>query len=264
MNTHTTTMDAEPAALRADQGARVRVWDLPVRIFHWTLAGSFGAAYVLAETERLRQVHVMLGYTVLGLIAFRLLWGLVGTHYARFAQFAYGPGAVLRYLRALAGGRPEHHVGHNPAGSWAIWAILGLGIATGVTGYMTFNEIGGEAAEELHESFANAWLVVVFVHVAGVIVSSLLHRENLVGSMLSGYKRVAAGVAATEVPARRVVGIAAALAVVGFWGLSLIGVGPAAAPPAAGTASSESGEFDSAGDGSRQAAMAEDRDDDDD
>ncbi len=256
MTSNTTTMDTAPAAApAASSGARVRVWDLPVRVFHWALAGSFGAAYVLAESERLRQVHVMLGYTVLGLIAFRLLWGFVGTHYARFAQFSFGPRAVLRYLGALAGGRPEHHVGHNPAGSWAIWAILGLGAATGITGYMTFNELGGESLEELHEAFANAWLVVVFVHVAGVIVSSLLHRENLVGAMLSGYKRVAAGVGATEVPARAVVGIVAALAIAAFWALSLLGVGPAAAPD--GEAYGQAGD-------SGQAAMAGERDDDDD
>lgn len=272
MNSNTTTMDGAPAAAPDASGARVRVWDLPVRVFHWALAGSFGAAYVLSESERLRQVHVMLGYTVLGLIAFRLLWGFVGTRHARFAQFAYGPGAVLRYLRALAGGRPEHHLGHNPAGSWAIWAILGLGAATGVTGYMTYEAIGGEALEELHEAFANAWLVVVFVHVAGVIVSSLLHHENLVGAMLGGYKRVAAGVAATDVPARRVIGIAAVLAIAGFWALSLAGVGPAAASRVGAAAAVEAdrerrGEGDAAagvaGD-PRQAAMAGERDDDDD
>src|SRR5512138_2734414 len=92
---------------------RIRVWDLPVRVFHWTLALSFGAAYLVAESERLRQLHVTLGYTVIGLITFRLLWGFIGTRYARFSSFLFGPRAALRYVKSLASGQPEQHAGHN-------------------------------------------------------------------------------------------------------------------------------------------------------
>jgi cytochrome b len=254
MNTTLTHDDPPLAVSSAIPAARVRVWDLPVRVFHWALAGSFAAAYVLAESERLRQVHVMLGYTVLGLIAFRMLWGFVGTQYARFASFLFGPGAVLRYLGHLATGRPEHHLGHNPAGSWAIWAILALGVATGVTGYMTFNELGGEVVEELHEGFANAWLAVVFVHVAGVLVSSVLHRENLVTAMVTGYKRAVGGSPVADVPARRLVGLAGALAIGAFWIGSLL----TGAPSGAGAADAADTPD------SRQAAMAEVDEDDDD
>ena len=187
----------------------------PVRVFHWALVAAFGAAYLLSESERQRDLHVMFGYTVLGLVAFRLLWGFVGTHYARFSSFLFGPRATLQYLVGLVSGRAERHLGHNPAGSWAIWAILGLAAATGVTGYMTFNELGGEAVEEIHEALANAWLVVVFVHVAGVIASSVMHRENLVRAMVTGRKngRVSDGIA------RAWRGVAALMlaAVLGFW-----------------------------------------------
>lgn len=259
MNTTLTHDDPRLAESKSAITARVRVWDLPVRIFHWALAASFGAAYVLAETERLRQVHVMLGYTVLGLIAFRMAWGFVGTRYARFTSFLFGPGAVLRYLGRLASGRPERHLGHNPAGSWAIWAILGLGLVTGVTGYMTFNELGSEAVEELHEGFANAWLAVVFVHVAGVLISSVLHRENLVAAMLTGYKRAMSGVGAADVPARRLIGLAGAVAIAAFWvGALLTGA------PAGTGAADEHGDGGQAAGEARQSAMADVHDDHDD
>lgn len=209
---------------------RLRVWDLPLRVFHWTLALSFGGAYLLAESERLRQVHVMFGYTVLGLIAFRFLWGFIGTRYARFASFLFGPRAALRYVKSIARGNPEHHVGHNPIGSYAVYAILVLGVLTGISGYCTLNEIGGDAAEELHEGVANAWLAVVIVHIAGVIVSSVLHRENLVRAMITGYKRAGDTAASTTQgsPARIGVGILAALAVLTFWVGSLLTGGPTA------------------------------------
>ena len=167
---------------------RVFVWDLPVRLFHWSLALSFAGAFITAESERYRDVHVVLGYTVLGLVAFRLLWAFVGTRYARLSSFAFGPRAVIAYVKSLLAFRPLHYIGHNPAGSWVIYLLVLLGLVTGASGYATYNDIGGEWLEDLHEAVANAMLLLVFVHVAGVIVSSLLHRENLVKAMLTGYK----------------------------------------------------------------------------
>ena len=168
---------------------RILVWDLPVRAFHWLLAITFAGAFLTAESERYRDVHVALGYTMLGLLAFRLIWALVGSRYARLSSFAFGPRAVLAYLRSLLTLRPLHYIGHNPAGSWVIYLLVVLGLLTGVAGYATYNDVGGEWLEELHEGTANAMLTLVVVHVAGVVVSSFLHRENLVGSMVTGYKR---------------------------------------------------------------------------
>lgn len=170
-----------------------RIWDLPTRVFHWTLALSFFGAYLLAESERVRHIHVMFGYTVLALVVFRLLWGVFGTPYARFRSFAFGPRAALAHVKGLAHRDVPEHAGHTPAGSWAIWAMLALALTTAVTGWLHLNEIGGEALEEVHEVAANVWLLVVFVHVAGVIVSSLVERRNLVRSMVSGYKTLNAG-----------------------------------------------------------------------
>ena len=193
----------------------VRVWDLPVRVFHWGLAASFAGAYLIAETKGLRPYHAMLGYTMLGLIAFRLAWGFLGPRYARFASFLYRPREALGYLRGLPRGAGGEYVGHNPAGSWAVYAIMILAVLTGVAGFMTYNRIGGEPVEEFHEIVANLWLVVVGLHVAGVIVSSLAHRTNLARAMVTGYKRVATDVAGVR--SFRTLGIGLAAAVLGFW-----------------------------------------------
>jgi len=168
---------------------RILVWDLPTRLFHWLLASTFAGAWLTADSERWIDVHVTLGYTFAGLIAFRLVWGLVGSRYARFASFVRGPGAVLTYVTSILKARPEHHLGHNPAGGWAVLALLGLGAVTALTGYLNFNDYGGHWLEELHEGAASAMLALVFVHIGAVIVSSLIHRENLVRAMLSGLKR---------------------------------------------------------------------------
>ena len=170
------------------EAKKVLVWDAPTRAFHWALASSFTGAFLTAESERLRDVHVVLGYTVVGLLAFRLIWGLLGSRYARFSSFAFGPREVIDYLKSLISLQPRHYVGHNPAGSIAIYAILALGLATGFTGYAHYNELGGDWLAELHEGFAYAMLALVIVHVVGVVVSSVLHRENLVGAMVTGRK----------------------------------------------------------------------------
>lgn len=171
-----------------DVPKRTLVWDLPTRIFHWLLATSFAGAYVTAESERLRDVHELLGYTALGLVLFRLLWGVVGTRYARFASFPLSPRAVLDYLKSLLMRSPRHYFGHNPTGSWAIVCMLLLLLSLGATGWAQAVEFGPEWLEDLHEGLANAMLALALVHVAAVLLSSALHRENLVRAMLDGYK----------------------------------------------------------------------------
>lgn len=167
----------------------VPVWDILLRVFHWSLAVSFAGAFVTAESERYRDVHVFLGYVVAGLVAFRLVWGVIGPRHARFRSFAFGPRAVLRYLRSLFTRSPQRYLGHNPAGAWMIYLLLSLAIVATASGYATYNDVGGELLEELHEEASEAMLLLVFVHIAGVVVSSFLHRENLVRAMLTGRKR---------------------------------------------------------------------------
>ena len=166
----------------------ILVWDAPVRVFHWLMVFCFAGAFLTSESERWQLVHITLGYTMAGLIAFRLLWGLVGTRYARFAQFVRGPMVVLGYLQSLRHGRAQHHMGHNPAGALAIVMILLAGSALTASGWANYNEVGGHWVEGFHEAIGNGLLLLVGVHVAGVLVSSRLHRENLVRAMLTGRK----------------------------------------------------------------------------
>ena len=193
----------------------ILVWDLPIRVFHWLLALNFLGAFLTSDSERLIDWHEMFGYTMLGLIGFRLLWGIVGTRYARFHAFAFGPGKVASYLGSLLTRSPRHYTGHNPAGSWAIYAILVLCVLAGASGWAASAHIGGHFMEEAHEAMANTLMAVVVVHVAGVVVSSLLHGENLVRSMITGMKRGSPTEAIRS--ARPVFALLLALGVAAFW-----------------------------------------------
>jgi len=208
---------------------RILVWDAPVRVFHWLMALSFVGAYLTSEGERWRLLHVSLGYTMVGLVVFRILWGLMGTRYARFSTFVRGPKAAAAYLVGLWRGRPEHFTGHNPAGALAIVALLGLTLAVGASGWAIYNDIGGDWLEDVHEAVANLMLGVVGVHMAGVLLGSWLHRENLVGAMVTGRKL---GTPAEAIrSAWRGVATLMLLAVLAFWWLQWQG-----APAASGLA----------------------------
>ena len=168
---------------------KILVWDWPVRLGHWLMVGGFIVAWLTSESETFRLVHAFSGSVVVAVALFRLPWGFIGTRYARFVDFVRGPGSVIAYLRSQLRLEPEHHTGHNPAGGWAIMLLLALGIATGIVGWAMYNEIGGEWLEDLHEGLAVTMLTVVIVHIAGVLSGSVLHGENLVRAMLTGYKQ---------------------------------------------------------------------------
>lgn len=215
-----------------DPGGPVRVWDLPTRLFHWLFAGAVLGAWALSESERLRALHVMLGYTAAGLVVFRLAWGVVGTRHARFANWPWSPRALAAYLRSLAAGRPRHHVGHNPAGSWAVALLVGGVAATTLTGWAGFVDVGPAVLQEVHEQLANATVALAALHVTAVLVSSLLHRENLVRGMIDGRKR---GTVADALEGTRPIVAAAMLSIlIAFWGGWIPAPGLARAPGLAG------------------------------
>jgi cytochrome b len=168
----------------------IRVWDLPTRLFHWSLVASFAIAFVTAESEKLRDIHVIAGYTLAGLLVFRLLWGFVGGGYSRFAEFLPTPQKLIDYLKSLMNGEPQHYVGHNPAGAVAIFLLLGFGAAASVSGWAVYENVGGHFMEELHEGASNGMMAIVVIHIAGVIVSSWLHQENLILAMITGWKKL--------------------------------------------------------------------------
>jgi cytochrome b len=184
-----TEMAQQPNDLQAQ--TRILVWDIPTRIFHWILVLCFVVAYLTSESERWQLWHVTAGYIFGVLLLFRLFWGVVGSRYARFSQFVRGPRQVLAYLSSLLTRNPEHFTGHNPAGALAIVGILGLGLLTVMTGWASFNDYG-DWIGELHEGIVNVLLFIIGIHVGGVLISSVLHRENLVRAMINGHKRGAA------------------------------------------------------------------------
>lgn len=216
-----------PAGVAAPTVAAVPVWDVPVRLVHWLMVACVAGAWLTAERESWRLLHVTLGYTLGGLVAFRLVWGLVGSRPARFASFVRGPRAVAGYLRSLLTGTPEHHAGHNPAGALAIVALLAVSAALVASGHALYADLGGEWLEEAHEIAANGLIALVAVHVAGVVVASVLHRENLVRAMLTGRRRAAP----SQAIRRRfgAVGAAVLAAVLGFWVLQWRDAPPAGA-----------------------------------
>ncbi len=178
----------------------LRVWDPLVRIFHWSLVLFFFTAY-LSEDD-FESLHVWAGYTVAGLVTFRIIWGLIGTRHARFSDFVYSPANVFRYLIALPAGRAARYIGHNPAGGAMIIALLISLAGTTLFGMALYGadehagplagtwlaSFGEHDLEEVHEFFANLTLALVGLHVAGVLISSLLHRENLIRAMITGRK----------------------------------------------------------------------------
>jgi cytochrome b len=180
--------------------AQIYVWDLFVRLFHWTLVVAFTVAY-LTEDDLL-DVHVWAGYIVGALVVGRVIWGFVGPAHARFSDFIYAPLTTLAYARDLVLFRAERHLGHSPGGGAMVLLLLVFLTATVVTGLVVyggeqqagplagmFTKPTGENVEELHELFANITLALVFAHIAAVVFASFVHRENLVRAMITGYKR---------------------------------------------------------------------------
>lgn len=205
---------------RPVETAPVRIWDPLIRIGHWVLVAGFATAW-LTEGEP-EWLHVSAGYAIAATVVLRVLWGVVGPRPARFSDFVTGPGRVVAYLRDLASGRAERHLGHSPAGGAMTVALLAALAITAVTGMGTLaaeegrgplagiveqapddgvvrlyeveeheEESGeaGEAWEEIHELAANATLALILLHLAGVAWASFAHRENLARAMITGTKR---------------------------------------------------------------------------
>ena len=210
----------------------IKVWDLPTRLFHWTLVALMIAQWLTAEASSTMDWHVRGGYAVLGLVLFRLIWGFMGSDTARFSNFVRSPGAALEYVRASLRGETPHHLGHNPLGAWSIVAMLILLLIQAGTGLFANDDIMTEGPlyawvskgtsdwlTTIHKLNFNLLLLVIAVHIAAVLFYLLVKRENLVHPMLSGFKRLPPELAD---PAPRIVnpwrGLAAlAVAVVAVW-----------------------------------------------
>jgi cytochrome b len=183
--------------------SKIPVWDPIVRGFHWILAAAFLIAYITEED--FLSLHVWAGYILLTAIAVRIVWGFIGTRHARFSDFVTSPSTAMQYVKDTFTFKAKRYIGHNPAGGLMIMIMIVSLIITGITGLLLYGaeEHAGpfagwfmaasffweDSLEEVHEFFANFTMVLVAIHLAGVLVESVLHRENLVRAMLSGDKR---------------------------------------------------------------------------
>lgn len=164
-------------------GLRVRVWDLPLRLFHWLLVATIALAFLSSdEGSPLNRWHILAGWLAGILIVFRLAWGFVGGEHSRFSDFVR-PSQIFEHLSGLAKGRIEPTLGHNPLGAIAVLLMLVLAALTVWTG-----AFGGESMEDLHEIVGWTLLAMVGVHILAVVIMSVLQHENLVRSMVSGTK----------------------------------------------------------------------------
>jgi len=193
-------------AATPDHGATtIKVWDLPIRLFHWTLVIGFSSAYLTAKFH-LNDIHTLIGYGLCILLVGRIYLGFFGSHYSRFDSFVFSPSETVAYLRSMFGKHPpKHYLGHNPAGALMVFSLLGVLALIFTTGLLTlatidfegpllalehhFSDESSYAVRKLHEFLSNATLVLIALHLAGVAGGSIQHRENLVRAMITGNKR---------------------------------------------------------------------------
>jgi len=212
----------------------IKVWDIAIRVFHWALVLCFAIAIISSEDDS--KLHIICGYSLLFLVLFRIVYGFVGTKYARFSDFLYQPAQVADYLKGLLTGRPKHYIGHNPAGGIMIFIMLLSLVLLTLTGLKAYGVKGhgplakleisfmtnafadsgdkenhdehdkrkrrsqknhraekkeqDEFWEEIHETMAYFTIFLVSIHIMGVLISSLVHRENLIKSMITGRKQL--------------------------------------------------------------------------
>lgn len=182
--------------------SKIYVWDLPTRLFHWSLVALVAFQWLSGEfSDELLEFHLLGGYAILALVAFRLLWGLAGSRYARFSSFLRGVGPTLEYARALRANAAPRYLGHNPLGGWMIVALLATLALQGITGLFSSDDVMtsgplrhlvseplGEILTELHEGSFNVLMTLVVAHVASILAHRLFKGEDLVRPMLTGYK----------------------------------------------------------------------------
>jgi cytochrome b len=171
---------------------RQLVYDLPTRLFHWLFAVLFLTAFVIAKTVDDDSVwfnyHSLAGLTLGFLVLLRIIWGIFGTQHAKFSGFALNPMDLLGYFKGILSGEKKRWAGHNPASSWAAITMMALAIGLAITGYLMTSGPNKETFEDIHEIFANTFIIVVILHIAGIILHTVRHKEMIGLSMIDGKK----------------------------------------------------------------------------
>lgn len=196
-----------------------RVYDLPTRIFHWLFALFFIAAFIIGNTvdddSRLFSYHMLAGLVLCFLVVLRIGWGLIGTKHARFSGFSLNSKELVQYFKGVLSGDSRKWAGHNPASSWAAIVMMLLAVGLGISGYLMSSGQGSHDIKEVHELLANSFLVVVLLHLAGVALHSLRHRDSLWKSMLDG-KKSEVSMSSSSIPSYSRIGVLLLVATIGF------------------------------------------------
>ncbi|GHG04131.1 cytochrome b/b6 domain-containing protein [Thalassotalea marina] len=170
-----------------------RVYDLPTRFFHWLFAGCFLIAFSIGnwvdDDSVLFSYHMIAGITLCLALIWRLIWGVGGSKHARFSDFLLHPKALFSYLRHSVSGENQRYAGHNPASSWAALVMMLLAICLGITGLLMITGPFDHAIEEIHEFCANAFMLTVVLHLLGIVLHTIKHKDPIGKSMLTGEKQ---------------------------------------------------------------------------
>lgn len=200
---------------------RTLIFDLPVRIFHWLLVGGFAAAALIAfltdDDGALFPYHGIIGLVLGLMVVLRVLWGFIGTRYARFSSFLYGPRALIEYMFGALAGRGKKFIGHNPATAYAAFAMFGLLLGLSLTGIMMAR--GSEGLKDIHELMAWSMLVLIAAHVLGVVLHTLRHRENITRTMIDGHVMTDAS---HGIRSARPIAAAVLVGLIGLWAIVLL------------------------------------------
>ena len=167
----------------------ILVWDVPTRVFHWLLVLCFAGAWLTSESERLQMIHYAFGYSAVALVLFRLVWGFVGTKYARFTQFLRGPNEMAGHIKSVLSSHQHSSPGHNPVGGIVMVGLMLIILLIGLTGYWGVKEFLGDFMSEAHEAIASLAVGLVIIHIAAAVIMSLVQKENLIRAMVNGKKQ---------------------------------------------------------------------------
>jgi cytochrome b len=155
---------------------RMMSWDAAVMVSHWLLAFCFLGAVITQDSEKFRLVHVTMGYTMFGLVAFRLIWGVIGGKYARFSSIFPRLKKITTYIRSLFTSQPEKFIGFHAIGFLSAYILLAIILTVTISGYLVYEEIGPDLFEDLHETLGNLLIFVVAIHVGGVLIHAILEK----------------------------------------------------------------------------------------